>query len=108
MTLRELEPQLATLSLGEKAALVKRFAMEITQTWPRIDHTPGVCGGDACIVRTRIPVWVLENFRRLGWSEAKLLENYPTLHAIDLAEALAYADAHRDEIDRAIAENEAD
>ena len=51
---------------------------------------------------------MLENFRRLGWSEAKLLENYPTLHAIDLAEALAYADAHRDEIDRAIAENEAD
>ena len=108
MTLSELEPQLATLSLGEKAALVKRFAMEITQTWPGIDHTPGVCGGDACIVRTRIPVWVLENFRRLGWSEAKLLENYPTLHAIDLAEALAYADAHRDEMDRAIAENEAD
>ncbi len=106
MTLRELEPQLATLSLAEKATLVQRFALEITQTWPGIERTPGVAGGEACVVRTRIPVWTLENFRRLGWTEAQLLENYPTLHAIDLVQAWAYADAHRAEIDRAIAENE--
>jgi uncharacterized protein (DUF433 family) len=34
-----------------------------------IERTPGVCGGDACIAGTRIPVWVLEGFRRLGWTE---------------------------------------
>jgi uncharacterized protein (DUF433 family) len=106
MTLRELEPQLAALSPAEKATLVQRFALEITHAWPGIERTPGVAGGEPCIVRTRIPVWTLENFRRLGWSEAKLLENYPTLHAVDLVEAWAYADAHQAEIDRAIAENE--
>lgn len=106
MTLRELEPQLATLSLAEKAALVQRFALEITQTWPGIERTPGVAGGEACIVRTRIPVWTLENYRRLGWSEVQLLQNFPTLHAIDLVEAWAYADTHQAEIDRAITENE--
>ena len=106
MTLRELEPQLASLSLAEKATLVQRFALEITQTWPGIERTPGVAGGEACIVRSRFPVWALDNYRRLGWTEARLLENYPSLHAIDLVEAWAYADAHRAEIDRAIADNE--
>ena len=26
---------------------------------------------------TRIPVWVLESFRRLGMNESRLLDNYP-------------------------------
>ena len=106
MTLRELEPQLATLSPAEKATLVKRFALEITHTWPGIERTPGVAGGEACIVRTRIPVWTLENYRRLGWTEIQVLQNFPTFHAVDLVEAGAYADAHRAEIDQAITENE--
>jgi uncharacterized protein (DUF433 family) len=48
----------------------------------------------------------LENYRRLGWSEAAILENYPSLRAADLVNAWAYADAHRDEISQAIRENE--
>ena len=42
-----------------------------------IERTPGVCGGDACIAGTRIPVWVLEGFRRLGWTDATILASYP-------------------------------
>jgi uncharacterized protein (DUF433 family) len=57
-------------------------------------------------VRTRIPVWALENYRRLGWSEATLLENYPTLRAADLVNAWAYVDAHSQEIEQAIRQNE--
>ncbi len=107
MSLRDLEAQLEALSLAEKAELVERFAREIAHTWPGIEHTPGVAGGAACIVRTRIPVWVLENYRRLGWSEAQILHNYPTLRAADLANAWAYVAAHQAEIEQAIAENEA-
>ena len=44
-----------------------------------VERTPGVCGGDPCIVRTRIPVWVLVQSRRLGMSEADILKSYPTL-----------------------------
>jgi uncharacterized protein (DUF433 family) len=72
-----------------------------------IERTPGVCGGDACIAGTRIPVWVLEGFRRLGWTEEKILAGYPSLRAADLAHAWAYVDAHRHEIDEAIRQNEA-
>jgi uncharacterized protein (DUF433 family) len=107
MTLKELEPQLAELSRAEKAQVVPLLVQSIANTWPGIEKTTGVAGGEACIVRTRIPVWVLANYRRLGWSEARILENYPTLRAADLVNAWAYADAHQGEIERAIQENEA-
>ena len=74
--------------------------------FPGIDSIPGVSGGEPCIVRTRIPVWVLVQARRLGTSEAELLRAYPTLRAEDLANAWAYARLHREEIDQQIHENE--
>jgi uncharacterized protein (DUF433 family) len=73
-----------------------------------IVRTPGVCGGSARIIRTRIPIWVLEQFRRLGTTEADILKAYPSLRAIDLVEAWRYADSHVEEIDREIRENEED
>jgi uncharacterized protein (DUF433 family) len=107
MTVREVVAQLASLTKAEKAEVVEHLAQEIGDTWPGIQKTPGIDGGAACIVRTRISVWVLENYRRLGWTEAKILANYPTLRAADLVHAWAYADAHRAEIDEAIRRNEA-
>lgn len=74
--------------------------------FPGIESRPGVVGGDPCIVRTRIPVRVLEQARRLGASEADLLQAYPSLRAEDLVNAWAYARAHRDEINQQIRENE--
>ena len=75
-------------------------------TTPVIVSTPGVCGGAARIVRTRIPVWTLERLRQLGVSEAEILRSYPSLKAVDLVQAWAYADGNRDEIERQIRENE--
>jgi uncharacterized protein (DUF433 family) len=106
MTIRELEPGLRRLSRAEKAELVRRWMQELVNTWPGIEKTPGVAGGEACIVRTRIPVWVLENYRRLGWSESVILENYPGLRAADLVNAWAYVDAHLEEIEKVIQANE--
>jgi uncharacterized protein (DUF433 family) len=68
---------------------------------------PGVCGGDPVIVRTRIPVWVLEQARRQGTSDADLLSAYPVLRAEDLANAWAYVRSHLDEINQQIAEDAA-
>ena len=58
-------------------------------------------------MRTRIPVWLLEQARRSGVGEAELLRCYPTLRAEDLANAWAFVRAHRAEIERQIKENEA-
>jgi uncharacterized protein (DUF433 family) len=71
-----------------------------------IETTAGVCGGEACIGRTRIPVGVLEQARRLGTSEADLLRAYPTLRAGDLANAWAYVRSHLDAIAQQIGESE--
>lgn len=106
MSIQDIESKLEHFSRAEKAELVQKLIQDITDTWPGIEKIPGVAGGDACIVRTRIPVWALENYRHLGWSEGTILENYPTLWAADLVNAWAYVDSHQKEIERAIHENE--
>ena len=73
-----------------------------------IEKTPGICGGSARTVRTQIPVWTLEQYRRLGMVEAELLRAYPALRAEDLANAWTYARAHSAEIDEDIRQNETD
>jgi len=103
----EIERLLATMTRAEKAELLRWVAQDIGDTYAGIDTTPGVCGSAACIVRTRIPVWLLENARRLGTSDAEILRAYPQLRAEDLANAWAYVRAHRDEIDSEIQQNEA-
>jgi uncharacterized protein (DUF433 family) len=103
----EAEKLLASMTRGEKARLLQIVARDLGDAFPGIDSNPSVCGGDPCIIRTRIPVWVLEQAKRLGVSEADLLRSYPTLRAEDLANAWAYVRAHRDEMDEQISENEA-
>jgi uncharacterized protein (DUF433 family) len=71
-----------------------------------ISKKPDRCGGEACIRDSRIPVWVLVNYRRLGGSDAELLHDYPSLTPADLEAAWSYAAVHADEIDHAIRQNE--
>ena len=105
--LENAERLLETMTRAEKARLLQAIVRDLGEAFPGIDAIPGVSGGEPCIVRTRIPVWVLEQARRLRASEADLLRSYPTLRAEDLVNAWAYVRAHRDEIDRQIQENEA-
>jgi uncharacterized protein (DUF433 family) len=74
---KSIERLLANLSRAEKAELLRWVAQEIGDVYPGIESREGVCGGAACIVRTRIPVWLLEQGRRLGTSEVDLLRAYP-------------------------------
>lgn len=104
--LRQIEKLLTTMTRAEKAQVLQWVARDVGDSAPGIDSRPGVCGGESCIVRTRIPVWILEQARRLGTSEADLLRAYPTLRAEDLTNAWAYVRSHRPEIERDIRENE--
>jgi uncharacterized protein (DUF433 family) len=103
---QEAEDLLSRMTRAEKAQLLQAVVRDLGDAYPGVESTPGVAGGEPCIVRTRIPVWVLEQARRLGTSEAELLRAYPSLRAEDLVNAWAYVRLHRDEIDRQIAENE--
>ena len=105
---QELEQLLTTMNRAEKAQLLQRIVQDLGDAFPGIESSPLVCGGGPCIVRTRIPVWVLVRARNLGISEADILRSYPTLRAEDLANAWAYYRIHRQEIDDQIRENEAE
>ena len=105
-TLLEIEESLAALTWAEKAQLMQWTVRDLGDAFPGIESRPGVCGGEPCVVRTRIPVWLLEQARRLGASEADLLHCYPTLRAQDLVNAQAYARAHAAEIGQQIRDNE--
>jgi len=104
--LEEIEGLLAQMKRAEKAQLLRWIVQDLGEAFPGIESQPDVCGGEPCIVRTRIPVWLLVQARRLGSSEADLLRAYPTLRAEDLANAWAYYRAHREEIERQIREHE--
>jgi uncharacterized protein (DUF433 family) len=73
-----------------------------------IQKTPDICGGDACIRDTRIPVWSVVEAQRLGASEAELLRYFVTpLSAADLEAAFTYYQRHSEEIEQAIRQNRA-
>jgi uncharacterized protein (DUF433 family) len=107
MTIKELESQILALSPAEKAQIIQLLSQNGSNTGRGIDKTPNVCGGSACIVNTRIPVWILVEARQLGITEADLLQDYPHISAADLVNAWAYAAAFPEEIETAIRENAA-
>ena len=104
--LAQMEKLLTTMTRAEKAQVLQWVARDLGDAVPGIESTPGVCGGEPRIVRTRITVWVLEQARRLGTGEAELLQAYPALRAEDLTNAWAYVRSHRQEIEEQIRANE--
>jgi len=107
MTLKELEKQLLALTADEKTQAIQLLVQSLSNTWQGIEKTPGVCGGDARIAKTRIPIWSLVNYRHLGANDVLILQYFPHLSAADLAKAWAYAEGHPEEIEAAITRNEA-
>lgn len=103
---QKIEQFLAGISRAEKALVLQRIVQEMGDAFPGIESREGVCGGEPCIVRTRIPVWVLWRMRQQGVTEADILRAYPTLGAEDLANAWHYVAAHRDEVEQQIRRNE--
>ena len=97
----------AALPRQDRARLFVWMAADITDQLPGIEFDPRVCGGSARIAGTRIPVWSLESWRRLGAGDEEILRNYPSLQPSDLVNAWHYVARHSQEIDREIRENEA-
>ena len=99
---KKLLPKLSAHELQQ----VSKWLSKRPETVPGIEKTPGVCGRSACIIRTRIPVWLLVEARNTGASEAHLLASFPALRSEDLDHAWAYFQVNKEEIDREIQENE--
>ena len=108
MTFDEAQSAVAALPRQERARLFVWMAADLADQLPGIEFDPRICGGSARIAGTRIPVWSLESWRRLGSDDAEILRNFPTLQPSDLVNAWCYVGRHPQEIEREISENEAD
>jgi len=74
----------------------------------RIIRVPGVVGGEPIVRGTRLAVrHIVLDWRERGSIEG-VLDSYPTLTREDVAEALAYYEAHKDEIEEDIRANDED
>jgi uncharacterized protein (DUF433 family) len=78
--------------------------MPATASW--ISKKPNRAGGDACVRDSRITVWGLVAYRRLGMSDSAIIGAVQGLTPADLEAAWEYAAAHAEEIDQAIRANE--
>jgi uncharacterized protein (DUF433 family) len=78
------------------------LATDTTKTKSWVQKTPNVCGGDACIRKTRVTVWGLVQSRKLGASDAHILENIVGLTPDDLEAAWEYYRLNQAEIDEEI------
>ena len=91
MTAQDLETQLLKLSPGEQLTVMQALLQLVATPARGITKTPGVMGGEVCIVNTRIPVWLLVSYRQQGMSDGQILEGYLDLTAADLIAVCAYA-----------------
>lgn len=64
-----------------------------------------MCGGEPCIRSTRHTIAGLVQWRRLGLTDAEILQHHPDLTQADLDAAWAYYQQHSHEIDHAIDED---
>jgi uncharacterized protein (DUF433 family) len=104
LSFQQIEAFIAQMPMDKKAQLFYQLAKDITPLFG-VEKTVGVCGGSACIIRTRIPVWTLVSFKKLGVPDISLLTAYPSLRQQDLNNAWAYYEANEQEIDFDIREN---
>ena len=72
---------------------------------PLIAKRAGLVGGRAAVAGTRIPVWQIIHARREGATAADLRRGHGLSDA-QIHQALAYAEAHPEEIERDIFDNE--
>jgi uncharacterized protein (DUF433 family) len=74
-----------------------------------IQKTANVLGGEACVGKRRIAVWMLVHAKQLGLTDEQIRTRYqPEITPSELAAAWKYYQENRDEVDRAIRKNKED
>lgn len=103
---QQAEALLPSMTIGERAELAsKAYASASGGSFLGIEKTEGVCGGSACVIRTRVTVWAIISYFQVGVSDQEMLENFPSLRQQDLENARHYYQSNKAEIDHEIFEN---
>jgi type III restriction enzyme len=82
-----------------------KIAIKKAKAHPYISFTKGICGGRAVIAGTRIPVWSIIKWYKLGMSLEEILKEFSQLSPAQIHDAFSYYYDFQDEIEQEIGEN---
>jgi uncharacterized protein (DUF433 family) len=78
------------------------MALAEHSAYPRIIRDPRIHGGEPVVHGTRVTVRAIVVAWRYEPDMATILDEYPRITEADVTEALAYYEAHREEMDERI------
>ena len=73
---------------------------------PYISTQKGICGGRSVIEGTRIPVWSLIKWYKLGMSFEEIMREFSQLNPAQIHDAFSYYYDNQEEIEKDIMDNE--
>ena len=82
------------------------FAVKKSRVHPYTTRKKGVCGGRSIIEGTRIPVWSLIKWHKVGMSIEDIMREFPQLIPSQIHDAFSYYYDNQKEIEGDIAGNE--
>lgn len=80
--------------------------VDLPKAHPYVTKRQTVCGGRSIIDGTRIPVWSLIKWYKIGMSIEEIMREFPDLPPAQVHDAFSYYYDHQAEIERDIWENE--
>jgi type III restriction enzyme len=81
-------------------------AVKKTTVHPHISMQKEVCGGRSIVAGTRMPVWSIIKWYKLGMSVEDIIREFPQLTPSQVHDAFSYYYDNQEEIEKDIKENE--
>ena len=81
-------------------------AVKKVKVHPHISMQKDVCGGRSIVVGTRMPVWSIIKWYKLGMSVEDIIREFPQLTPSQVHDAFSYYYDNQEEIEKDIKENE--
>jgi len=82
------------------------LAAKKSKMHPYISLKKGICGGRSVVEGTRIPVWSIIKWYKLGMSLEEIMREFPQLNPAQVHDVFSYYYDNQEEIERDILENE--
>ncbi|HHT9145831.1 MAG TPA: DUF433 domain-containing protein [Candidatus Wunengus sp. YC61] len=82
------------------------LAMKKSKKHPYIFKQMGVCGGRSVIEGTRIPIWSIIKWYKVGMSVEDIIREFPQLTPSQIHDAFSFYYDNQEEVEKDILENE--
>ena len=82
------------------------ITMKKTKKHPYISKQKGVCGGKSVVEGTRIPIWSIIKWYKVGLSVEDIIREFPQLTPSQIHDAFSYYYDNQEAVEREIEKNE--